>query len=99
MIPVPKFETSKTVAVTGTAASFSFAMIAHSYYHLISSTDFWFKQGTTASFGASPATAGAGSMFWRAGVPLVLTGAAGADVSIIQDTAAGKASLTEIQAY
>lgn len=94
MIVSPIASTSLEHAVGAAHAEFGAAMVADRYYILVANTDMWFAQAD-----APVASAGAGSMFLPAKTPVILNGSAGADVSVIQDSAVGKASLTRVLLY
>lgn len=53
--------------------------------------------GTGTQTATTTATAAAGSAFLPANVPILLDGNNGAKVSVIQDAAGGKASITQVQ--
>ena len=80
-------------AVGGTSAAFG-TMAADTLYTFVSSTACWIAQGDTPT-----ASAGAGSMYVPANVTVVLNGSDGAECAVIQDTAAGKASLTRMRRF
>lgn len=83
---------SDVTAVTVTAATSGLAMQAGVTYRFVANTDCFIKQG------ASPtATAADGSMFVPARDVVYLSGDNGAALSIIRDSADGKASLTPVQ--
>lgn len=92
--PVPS--KSKVATVTATHAEFGAALPADAkFFALASSTNCWIAQGT-----APVAAAGtAGSTFVGAGQIVYLDGRNGAEVSIVRDTADGKASLTPVMTY
>jgi hypothetical protein len=96
MIMTPLASSSIEHAVGVAAANMGASMIVGEYYTLVANVAFWFKQGTDAALTGSPASAGAGSMYWPANLPLTLRGDEGPDVSIIEDAATGKASLTRM---
>lgn len=94
MILSPDITTSVEKAVSGTHIEFGTTMKAGSIWMFVCSTACWIKQGASAALASSPATAATGSMFVPATVTIYIDGACGADLSVIQDAAAGKASLT-----
>lgn len=83
-------------AVIG-AASVQFttinAMAAGQFFELVANADCWYSQGANPT-----ATAGAGSIFLPARKSVIIDGALGAKIALIQDGAsAGKASLARIK--
>lgn len=96
MTPVPLTKESISIAVIVTHVEFSTTMEANKIYMFVSTTNCWIKQDTTAGITALPATAAALSMFWPANKELFLEGRNGATLSVIRDTADGRASLTRI---
>lgn len=89
---VPVASRSDVTAVGAVAATSGLTMAAGFYYLFVSNTDCFIAQG------ASPtATASDASMFVPSRTPIVLAGSNGAALSIIRDTADGKASLTPAQ--
>jgi hypothetical protein len=74
-------------AVSGTSAAFG-AMAVNEIWRLTATTNLWWSQGATPT-----ATAGAGSAYLAAGQVVLVNGNNGAQVAVIEDTAAGKASL------
>lgn len=89
---VPLTDQSDVTAVAATAATSGLTMVAGRTYLFVSNTDCYIKQGATPT-----ATAADGSMFVPSRVPIELSGDNGAALSIIRDTADGKASLTVVQ--
>ncbi len=91
----PISTTALVVSYTGTAAAFSATMAARQYFQFTASTACWIKQGTTPT-----AVAGAaGNIFVPLGAVLILDGGLGPDVSVVQDAAAGKATLAGVHTY
>jgi hypothetical protein len=91
MLPViPNTGASVVVTVDATEEDFALALTPNSLYVFVSSTNCWIKQGTAPI----AATAASGSMFVPANTPLLISGNAGAALSVLRDTADGKASLT-----
>lgn len=89
---VPVTELSDVTAVAATAATSGLTMLAGVLYRFVANTDCFIKQGATPT-----ATAADASMFVPSRVEVVLSGNNGAALSIIRDTADGKASLTPLQ--
>lgn len=83
---------SDVTAVTSTAATSGRTMLAGVVYAFVSSTDCFIAQGATPT-----ATAADGSMFVPSRTVVYLAGDNGAALSVIRDTADGKASLTPVQ--
>lgn len=81
--------TALEVAVTGTSTRFGATMDSHSAYVFSTTTDTWIAQGATPT-----ATVGAGSSLVPAGTMILIDGVCGADLAVLQDSAAGRASLT-----
>lgn len=87
----PNTAASDEIGVIVTSVTFgTLLMVVRSFYLFTCTTNCWIKQ----SDAGTAATVGAGSMFWPANVPLFLAGKYGAKLSVIRDTADGKASLT-----
>lgn len=97
MIITPVTLSAKTSTVTAAAAAFSAGMLntSNAFWLFSSSTNCWISQGATPT-----AVAGAaGNTFVGAGQQVYLDGRNGADVSVVRDTADGKASLTKVTTY
>ena len=78
-------------AVAGTSATFGATLLSGSVYVFAASTDCWIAQG------ASPTAAkAAGSMFVAKGQQVLLDGSQGPKLAVVQDAAAGAASLVEV---
>lgn len=88
---------AKTVVVSGTHAEFSAGMIngPNQFWAFSSSTNCWIAQSNSPSASAGAA----GNSFVGAGRVVYLDGRNGSDVSVVQDTAGGKASLTPVTTY
>lgn len=99
MLLSPDTSTALEVAVGVAHVEFNASMAAHTYWMFVSTTNCWIKQGSHAALTASGASAGAGSMFVPALAQVVISGDLGADLSVIEDTATGKASLTRMMHY
>ena len=86
--------TADFVAVGAASAQFgTITLAAGKLYVLTSSTDCWFLQG------ANPTAAKASPcMFVQKGVQLMVDGAQGAKVALIQDAVGGNASINQIDA-
>jgi hypothetical protein len=84
---------SDVQTVGGVEVDFDTTMAADQYYLLVSSTLCWVKQGT-APVAASAAD---GSTLVPPNTPILINGALGAKLSIVQHTAGGSASLTRVQ--
>src|SRR5206468_4024275 len=88
--------TSASDFLTVGAASATFpaltSMTKDQYFLLTSTTAAWAKQGA-----APVASAAAGSMYIAPNTPIIICGADGAKLALIQDAAGGKASLTPIR--
>jgi hypothetical protein len=89
MILCPDTTTSDSQAVTVAAATMSPTMTSSDTWLFTCSTNCWIAQGA-----APTAAAADGSMFVPANVLIVISGRCGAKLSVIRDTADGKASLT-----
>lgn len=76
-----------------TSVTYALSMSIGSYYMFISSTNCFIKQ-TDAGTAATGAT---GSQWLPANTPIFLRGSHGAKLSVIRDTADGKASLTSCE--
>lgn len=83
---------SEVANVTATSAAFTLVMAVQSDYVFVSTTNCFIKQ----SANAAAATAASTSMLWPASQPIKLSGNNGARLTVIRDTADGKASLTPI---
>lgn len=95
MILSPDTTTSIKVAVSGTSAPFASTMGINDTWLFVSSTACWIKQGA----GTPVASAATGSMYVPANVVLPITGKGGVNLAVIQDAAAGSASLTRALTY
>lgn len=95
----PDTSTALEVAVGAAHVEFNAAMAANTYWMFVSTTNCWIKQGSHAALTTSGASAGAGSMFVPALAQIIIKGDLGADLSVIQDAAGGKASLTRMMHY
>lgn len=95
--PVPDTATSQMVTVGVAEVDFGTPMDVtprgHAFYEFVSSTNCWIKQGTAPV----AATAGAGSKYCHAGERVFIDPLKGVNLSVIQDTAGGKASLTKLR--
>lgn len=89
---VPVASRSDVTAVGAVAATSGLTMDAGFFYLFVSNTDCFIAQGATPT-----ATAADASMFVPSRTPIILAGSSGAALSIIRDTADGKASLTPAQ--
>lgn len=85
---------SDVIAISGTSAANATALVARTIYRLCSNTSCWVLQGA-----APVATVGSGSTFLPAGVEMWIDGSLGAHVAVIQDAAAGHASLTKMRVF
>lgn len=86
----PDTSTSSEQAVGTGSLQFGLTMVANLRYLFASTTACWIAQG------ASPtASAGAGSMLVPPNTIVVIDGTCGAKLAVIQDSVAGKASLTQ----
>lgn len=94
---VPIAGASDFVAVGAASAAFSgigAAMTAGKLYIFTATTDCWLKQGP-----ATPvASKGAGSMFVQKGIQVLIDGAQGPVLAMIQDVAGGNANLQQVTA-
>lgn len=90
----PVTSTALEHAVGGAHAEFGATMAVDQFWLFTSSTACWMAQGATPV-----ASAGAGSMYVPANTPVMLSGDNGADVSVIQDAVAGKASLVRCMVW
>lgn len=96
-VQVPLNSLSLSSTVTSVAANIATALDTTQFpgvavWIYVANTDSWIAQG------ASPtASAGAGSMFVPARLPVLVDGANGSHVSVIRDSADGRASLTPLQ--
>lgn len=91
MIPIPDITTSIEIAVGASHAEFGSAMAAGQLWEFCSNTNCWIKQGS-----APVASAASGSMFVPALKSVYIDGKFGANLSVIQDSAGGKATLTRL---
>lgn len=87
--------TSDVVAFTTTTVftGIGAAMTAGKLYVFTSTADCWISQGS-----APTATKGAGSMFVQKGIQVLIDGAQGAKIAVLQDSAGGNANLVQIDA-
>ena len=86
----PDTSSSIEKAVGATSVKFGASMGASAdVWMFVSTVDCWIAQGANPT-----ASAGAGSMFVPAKVIIQITGRAGADLAVVEDSTAGKASLT-----
>jgi hypothetical protein len=69
-------------------------MAAGQLFMFQATTDCWIAQGT----GAVVATKGAGSFFVQKGIQILIDGAQGAKLAVLQDAAGGNASLVQVMA-
>lgn len=97
MVISPVTSTTITIAVSGTAASFSTVMASDSgrRYEFISTTNCWIAQGATPTAAANAN----GSKYVPAGLPVIIDANVGATLSVVQDSAAGHACLTGMRLY
>lgn len=91
--PVSKSVGSLFVAVEVGSAALATELLPGKVYLFCSSTNCFFKQG----FGAQTAAAAADNVFAPAGAEFFIHGSNGTHLSVIRDTADGKATLHEIQ--
>lgn len=70
------------------------AMVVGKLYVIVATTDCWLRQSANAT--TNPATKGVGSIFLKAGNERLIQGAMGTQLSVLQDTAGGNASLYEV---
>ncbi len=89
--PIPTSSTD-VKSVGGTQVNFDTTMASGSFYILVTSTLSWVQQG-----GAPVASAADGSWLAPPNTPILIDGALGAKLSILQHTAAGSASLTLVR--
>lgn len=94
MIVFPVTSTSDSQAVTSSAASMSPVMATNQIWMFTCSTNCWISQGA-----APTAAAADGSMFVPAGAIIMIDGGLGVALSVIRDTADGKASLTRAKVF
>ncbi|SRR5258708_40126916 len=76
------------------AATFSGTMAVHKAYAFASTTNCWIKQDAAAN--TPVASAASGSAFVPANTVVYLDGSFGDTLSVIRDTADGKASITPV---
>ena len=88
-------ESAVTTATSGTAATSSLVMLATATYLLTASANLWYSQAATPTASAG----GAGCCYLAAGTSAMLDGKLGAHLSVIQDTAAGKAVLVRVTRF
>ena len=91
---VPITSLSDVTSVGIAAATSGLTMVAGTLYRFVANTDCFIKQGT-----APTATSADGSMFVPSRAEVILSGDNGAGLSVIRDTADGKASLTPLQVH
>ncbi len=89
---IPVTSSSDLTAIGAAAATFALSMEPGLCYLFVANTDCFVLQGANPT-----ATAADGSMFVPSRSAVVLSGDNGAKLSVIRDTADGKASLTPIQ--
>jgi hypothetical protein len=92
----PDISRSIEIAVGVAHLEFNANMASGETWWFVANTASWIKQGSHAALGASGASAGAGSMYVPANIGVRVKGRLGADLSVIQDAAGGKASLTPL---
>jgi hypothetical protein len=80
---------SAEAAVSSTSTQFATTMIVGTYYELVANVGLWLAQGSDPT-----ASAGSDSMYVPAGVVVILDPSNGVKAAVIEDSAAGKASLT-----
>ena len=87
--------TSDFIAFTTTTqfAGIGAAMTKGQLFVFTSTADCWISQGSNPT-----ATKGAGSMFVQKGIQVLIDGANGAKLAILQDSAGGNANLVQIDA-
>lgn len=90
--PVPISSTATVATVAGAQVNFSNTMATDKLYVLVSSTLAWCQQGA-----APVATAGNGSWLVPPNTPVLVDGALGAKLSILQHTSGGTATLTQLR--
>lgn len=79
-------------AVGATATDFpTLVMLTGHWYAFSANTDCWIQQGATPT-----AAKAAGSMFVSKGTIILIDGAQGPELSVVQDSASGAASLVEV---
>lgn len=90
----PDCKDAKTVTVSTVHAEFGMGMLIRIQYMFMSNCDVWLKQDSSVNLAASPATiGGAGCIFVPNRTILPIDGSCGADISVIEDSTGGKASL------
>jgi hypothetical protein len=72
------------------------AMAVGHLYVFTATADCWIRQSTNATVNA--ATKGAASMFVQKGIQILIDGAQGSQLSVLQDATGGNASLIEVTA-
>lgn len=92
---IPVISLADEVAVTAASATFALAMdttqpTGARLYRYVANVGTWIAQGS------APLAAAAGSIYVAAGVEVVLDGADGAALAVIDDGAAGKATLVPL---
>lgn len=90
MIPILDTASALEAVVGSSSAQFG-AMAAHEIWMLEADTDLFYSQGANPT-----ATAGAGSSFLAKGQQALLDGSFGAKVAVLQDSVAGKATLSRV---
>lgn len=91
---VPVAATCETIAVSTTHAETATAMVAGAYYLFSCSVDCYILQGAIPVAVNGAAATGA-SFFVAKGKIVVISGREGAKLSVVRDTADGKASLAK----
>ncbi len=86
----PVTTASELAAVTAASATFTLVMAKNEFYIFVSTTACFIKQTDAAT----AATAASGSMLIPAGLGVRISGNNGTRLTVIRDTADGKASLT-----
>lgn len=95
MIITPISTSALVASYTGTPTALTASMVARTYYQLTATTNCWIKQGTAPTAAANTI----GNLYIPIGTTVYLDGTAGPDLSIVQDSAAGKAVLAAIKTY
>lgn len=91
--PIAKTNGADYQAVGSASAQLKDDMEGTKVYQFCSSTNCFFKQG----YGSQTASAAADNIFAPAGAVFYLHGGNGTHISVIRDTADGKATIHEIQ--
>lgn len=86
-----------TQTLTGTASTVRAAsvMVPNKFYHFTCTSNCWIKQGTTPT--AVPGVDG--NIYVAAGAVIYLDGTVGPDLSVVRDSADGKAVLAGVKTY